>query len=364
MAAAPQARSNLKLPDVAGADLSVDELLLRYLQWADTYYRWNGKRTKEFRSTVEALRLLRQLYGSTPANEFGPRALKTLQAASIEKGWCRRTINMRTNRIRRVFKWGVSEELLPPSVFHALSTVSGLQYGRSAAPESQPTQTVDLADVEAVLPYVSVQVAAMIQLQYHGAMRPAEVTIMRRCDIDMSDPDNWVYRPAAFKTQYLGDEREIYLGKRCQAFLQPFLDRPADVYLFSPQEAEAERNEKRHLDRDPNRTTKVYPCELRQREKRKQAAEARTVKRPKRNYYDVDSYRHAVKYGIRQARTHGVEVKAWCPRQLRHTMATRVRQELGLEAAQVFLGHSECAVTQVYAMRDRRLGLEVARKLG
>ena len=56
IAAVPaEARSSLKLTDVIGADLTIDELLLRYLQWADTYYRWNGKRTKEFRSTVEAL---------------------------------------------------------------------------------------------------------------------------------------------------------------------------------------------------------------------------------------------------------------------------------------------------------------------
>jgi site-specific recombinase XerD len=36
---------------------------------------------------------------------------------------------------------------------------------------------------------------------------------------------------------------------------------------------------------------------------------------------------------------------------LRHTFATRVRKEHGLEAAQVLLGHSKADTTQIYAER-------------
>lgn len=112
-AAVPPVQSALRLHEPAGADLAIDELLLRYLPRADGYYCWNGDRSKEFRSTVEAVGLLRQLYGSTSASEFGPRPLKNIQAAALEKGWCRRTINSRINRIHRVFQRGVvSEELL------------------------------------------------------------------------------------------------------------------------------------------------------------------------------------------------------------------------------------------------------------
>lgn len=357
-------RPRLRAYDDPTDDLTVNELVVRYLTWADEYYRLDGKRTREYASLTEAVGPLCRLFGTTPAAQFGPKALREVRDDYIARDLCRKSVNKHISRIRRVFKWAVAEELVPPSIAHGLSALAGLRRGRSEARESTPTQTVSLADIEAVLPYVSAQVAAMIQLQYHGAMRPAEVTIMRRCDIDADDPDNWVYRPAAFKTQYLGDEREVYLGKQCQVILKPFLDRPADSYLFSPLEAEAERNDKRNAERDPNRKTKIYPCELRQREKRKARAAAKPAKRPKRDHYDVDSYRRAVTYGINQARKAGVEVRAWCPRQLRHTMATRVRREFGLEAAQVFLGHAECAVTQVYAARDRQLGIEVAKKLG
>src|SRR5262249_48162241 len=64
------------------------------------------------------------------------------------------------------------------------------------------------------------------------------------------------------------------------------------------------------------------------------------------------------------------EVKAWRkahrwhPNQLRHSFATRVRREYGLEAAQVMLGHSRADVTQVYAERDQQLAAAVAAKIG
>ncbi|MBA3485154.1 MAG: tyrosine-type recombinase/integrase, partial [Pirellulales bacterium] len=54
----------------------------------------------------------------------------------------------------------------------------------------------------------------------------------------------------------------------------------------------------------------------------------------------------------------------WAPNQLRHSFATRVRKAFGLEAAQVALGHSSAAVTQVYAERDMAKGVQVAKAIG
>ena len=54
----------------------------------------------------------------------------------------------------------------------------------------------------------------------------------------------------------------------------------------------------------------------------------------------------------------------WAPNRLRHTAATEIRREFGLEAAQISLGHSQANVTQVYAERDMKKGIEVARKIG
>jgi site-specific recombinase XerC len=54
----------------------------------------------------------------------------------------------------------------------------------------------------------------------------------------------------------------------------------------------------------------------------------------------------------------------WHPNQLRHSFATRVRKEYGLEAVQVVLGHSRADVTQVSAERDEALAARVATGIG
>ena len=54
----------------------------------------------------------------------------------------------------------------------------------------------------------------------------------------------------------------------------------------------------------------------------------------------------------------------WAPNQLRHSAATEIRRQFGLEAAQVALGHSQADVTQIYAERDLTLAVEIMRKIG
>src|SRR5207253_2014030 len=58
------------------------------------------------------------------------------------------------------------------------------------------------------------------------------------------------------------------------------------------------------------------------------------------------------------------KARRWHPNQLRHTFATRVRKQHGLEAAQVLLGHSRADVTQIYAEKNEALATAVAAKIG
>jgi integrase len=54
----------------------------------------------------------------------------------------------------------------------------------------------------------------------------------------------------------------------------------------------------------------------------------------------------------------------WFPYQLRHSFATDVRREHGLEAAQVLLGHTTANVTEIYAKRNEALAAKVASEMG
>ena len=43
----------------------------------------------------------------------------------VESGWCRNNVNRSLSRIKMLFKWAVSQELLPGPVYHALLAVPG-----------------------------------------------------------------------------------------------------------------------------------------------------------------------------------------------------------------------------------------------
>jgi site-specific recombinase XerC len=54
----------------------------------------------------------------------------------------------------------------------------------------------------------------------------------------------------------------------------------------------------------------------------------------------------------------------WHPNQLRHTSATIIRKEYGIEAARAIIGHSRMTTTEVYAEIDRIKAAGVMAKIG
>jgi integrase len=337
--------------------ITLSQVIYQYRAFARTYYTKDGKPSKEYVSMKEALRPVRRLYGRLPARDFGPLALKAVRQQMISQGLSRGVINRRINRVRRFFKWAVSEELVPPETLAGLQTVAGLRFGRSEARETEPVKPVPDAWVDAVLPNLSPPVAAMVQVQRLSGMRPCEVVLMRPCDIDQTS-DVWIYEPADHKNRWRGHRRLVALGPQAQTILQPFLRRPTDAFLFSPKEAEQWRNAKRREERQ----TPLSPSQAKRRPKAH-------PRRPKRDGYDVDSYRRAIRYGIektnRQRKNrHESPIPSWFPLQLRHARATEVRRTYGLEGAQVALGHARADVTQIYAEKNLELAIQIAQKTG
>jgi integrase len=195
-------------------DLTVPELILAYVRHALDYYRDSPKEIEKIRLS---LRPLRRLYSSLSAGDFGPLALRAVQAEMC-RSLARGTVNMRIGVIKRMFRWAAGRELVPASVYEGLRAVDGLRRGRSPARETTAVRPVDDAQVELVLPLVSRPVRAMIELQRLTGMRSGEVCQMRACDIDKSG-DVWTYRPERHKTAYRGKERLVFLGPRAQQVL-------------------------------------------------------------------------------------------------------------------------------------------------
>jgi integrase len=121
----------------------------------------------------------------------------------------------------------------------------------------------------------------MIKLQRLTGMRPGEVVIIRRCDIDMTG-DVWIYEPFDHKNRWRGHRKQIALGPEARRILTPYLDRAPQAFLFNPREAEAWRRENRPSYHGRERKTPIYPSELSRRQKLKEARRRRNLKLLKR----------------------------------------------------------------------------------
>lgn len=110
----------------------------RYWRFVKTYYVKNGKPTDTQAHIKVVLRTLRELYGRTPAADFGPTSLKAVRQKLIDGGRSRKYVNKQMGRLCRVFKWGAVEELILVVVYDSLRIVPGLRKGRCDAPDHSP----------------------------------------------------------------------------------------------------------------------------------------------------------------------------------------------------------------------------------
>lgn len=342
-------RGRTEAPSSGPSDaLTVTELVQAFSHHALEHYRTpSGSPSGELDNLRDAIKPLRRLYGHTAAAEFGPLALRAVRAQMIEAGLARTTVNARVNRIRRVFTWGVSVQLIPPSVIEALRTVQALEKGRSGARETDGVEPVPAEHVEAVLPLLPRPVAAMVRLQLLTGCRAGEVMAMRGCDLIPGEP-NWEYQPASHKNAWRGIQRVIPLGPRAVTIVREFLRTNVEDFLFDPREAVAAHHEARAL----GRKTRSTPFELARR----------CPNRPGQKHahrYDRRSYRQAI---VRACVKAGVP--AWSPLRLRHAAATLIRARYGLEAAANVLGHARPDTTLLYAERDLTRAHSIATEIG
>jgi integrase len=360
----------------------VVEIINAYRKFAEKYYRKNGEITREYGCIKEALKIVRELYGRTIANEFGPLALKAVRQRMIDNGWSRGYINKSIGRIRRCFKWAVENELVRRDMYHGLMAVSGLRKGRSEAREPEPVMPIEDSTVQATLPHLTCVVADMVRFQRITGCRPQDVCNLRPCDVDVSG-EVWLYRPETHKTEHHGRERVIPIGPKGQDILRPYLLREKETHCFRPVDSEKKRRDVLHASRATPLSYGNRPGTNRKRKPKRSAGEQ----------YTADSYRRAIHRACDMAfsppephcRREDETVQQWqdrltekqrgelekwqsdhrwSPNRLRHSAGTEIRKRFGLEAAQVILGHASADVTQVYAERDLQKAVEIMREVG
>lgn len=331
-------------------EITITEIFARWLAYAEEYYSRNPTHLGWIKA---AHRDFLAVYGSMRAVDFGPRALKSYRQSICDGTLARCTANKKVMAIRAVFRWAASEELIPVTVSQALCTVAGLHAGRAfGVRESRPVTAVPWEHVAACLPYMPRPVADLMRLAWHTGARIGELINLRTRDIDRSGPV-WQYTLRDHKTAHHGRARVLCFGPEAQKILRTAMLRaPLGRVLFSPLDSVADRAQAAPTHRRPN-----------------QKNNPRMTDRVVGDAYDVHAINRAVNRAIKKcnadpARADLPKIPHWHVHQIRHSFATRVRKEIGLEAAAAALGHADARTTQIYAELESGMAAKVAERLG
>lgn len=295
----------------ADSGLSVAELLLAFKRHADVYYTKGGKPTAEVDCFNSAMRPVRELFAFLPARDFTPKMLKAAQQKYVAAGWSRGFVNSSTNRLRRIWKWAVCEGLVPVTTWQALQAVPGLKTGHTSAPDYKQREAVSDEQLEAVRSHLVLKRGKrrdrhrdLFDLLRATGARPSELLGLTMADIDTRG-DIWVADLADHKNAHRGLSRKLFFGPKSQLVLRRC---PATGPLFPI-----------------NRRT----------------------------------FSDAVKAACLAA-----TIPTFVPYCLRHTKATELRDELGIEHAQAVAGHSSPMMTAKYTRRMDKLAIAAAAACG
>jgi integrase len=212
-----------------------------------------------------------------------------------------------------MFKWAVAEELLPPTIHAALQCVHGLKAGRTEAKESEPVTPVSTELVHRVKADVSPSIAGLIDFQLLTGARPGEAVALRLCAINVAN-SIWEYVPASHKTQHHDKDRRVMIGPKCQELIRQRMINDTTAPLF------------------PSRFGSAYT---------------------------VHGYRTAIRRACKR-----LGVPNWSPNQLRHTAATAIRSEAGIETTRVVLGHASAVTSEIYAEKDYAAARSIMARIG
>lgn len=316
---------HLKLAGSADPSITISELVARWLAVAEQEYAPTSGEPKNF---GYAVRPLVRLYGDEPAAAFDANALEAVMVAmatgswmkpeerakSNQPCWKRKVINRHATRIRTMWAWAEKKKLVPPGSTAHLKTAKLSQRDHRVR-RSDPREPVKWEQIVSIYHSLYSAVAAMLHLQWLTGMRPEEVCTAKLSEIDRSSHP-WVYSPVDHKNAWRGQARHVYLGKRAQLLLAPWMD---------------EQDPERPLFRSSH------------------AQKA----------YTSGNYAQAIRRACLRA-----GIVPFFPYAIRHAAKQRVERIAGTGGAKAFLGQESVESTKHYARsQDAELAKKLARKL-
>lgn len=297
--------------------MTVEVLVGAYLDFAEKHYigKWGHTAYHNMRPIF---RRLLEMHRHEMAVDFGPKKLKAFRQRLIDDKLSLQTINQGVAYVRRMFRYGVSEELLPSSAWEALRSVPKLAAGRSEAKELPPRLPVSWQTVEATLPFMPPIIAAMVQSQWWIGCRSESICLARTAEFDRRG-EVWLWTPR-HKTEAT-HKLVLAVGPKAQEHLRPYLAK--EPFMFQPV---ATRRRLKHF------TPKSYG----------------------------GAVRRAIERANREKKQGEAKVAHWSPHQLRRARATAIREQHGVEAAQAVIGHESVDTTELYAAKSLALAIRIA----
>jgi integrase len=292
---------------------------------------------KELASYRVALAVLACVHGRLPAARFSQARLAEVRDAMVsgswlkeeEKAarrkaglgqraveWCRSHTNRQVTRIKTVWRWAESRELVPAGSWAGLRVLKAIPPNDRTVRHAKRQRPAAREDLDAVLAHVrSGAVKAMLELQYWSGMRSGEVRELRAGEVDTSG-EVWLYRPPQHKGLWRGQSRVVPIGPGGRAALAPLLEgRAPEEPVF--------------------RTRRGRP-------------------------YSANAY------GLAAARAGKKCGREWFrPYSLRHGAKDRFTRAVGLDCARAMLGQKSLTTTAGYGeAADLELALRAARAAG
>jgi integrase len=312
----------LALPEIPGG-VTLSAVIAQYSDYCKTYYVLPGGRvSSEPRNIALALSYLIRAAGDLPTAQLSKEHLKAAREL-MQKTCSRKTVNQHVGRVKRFAAWAADRGLLPEESAASLRSLGNLPAFRSGATEHEPVEAVAQDAVEAVAAAIGEPWRSLIRLQWFSGLRPGEACAVTVDQLTADGDGMRLDLGLQHKGGWRGRRKVVQLGQQAAGVLRPLL------YAAAVQK------------RDRLFVTTWTA----------KAAEPRPAV--------PSSYAHAVARVCKQ-----LGIPAWHPNQIRHSYGTRARAAMGLEAAQLALGHTRADVTQVYAERDAGLAAKVAAKLG
>lgn len=302
--------------------VTITDLVLAVLQ--EKYF----PESTMFRARI-AFEKLNDNFGSDDVETFGPVALKRIREEWIQEGKARSYIQDLEKVIKRLFRFGVENELVSETVAAKLMYVKPIREGE--ARDNPPREDVKDAEILKTLPYLLPTVRDMVVLQRISGMRPSELFRMTKEQFLKMEGDVWIYAPFKFKTKIHSKSRIIGFGAYEIGILKKYMDiRKPDEPFFSPQDTWKERARRLGVKESRNRNIG--------------------------NSYNRYSYNENIHRTIERAnaemkaagRPESDLIEPWTPYQLRHAAATFLSLLMDENAAATALGHSSTKTTRIY----------------